>query len=253
MKNRNVLLCALLVFIAAAGDTTRAQSPDKFVKKTSKYYWRDQNRQPWSDTSYEMAVRIDPQYAPALGAQEISDNDPVQPLKYAVGEFRRFGLKKDGQGTYADVEFLVYENKSDPVIYQVELQKNGRALPMLTPSKVEVSNDTPDRQTGEVKENNTLFLKDWMIVAAVMLGGALLIYILLFRALFSGLLFRRRWGVSSAEHFTWSMSLLAILGLAAGMTLLYLGPRLEAWVIIAVMGAFWLLHAFVWLISGKEA
>jgi uncharacterized membrane protein HdeD (DUF308 family) len=49
------------------------------------------------------------------------------------------------------------------------------------------------------------------------------------------------------------MSLLGMLALAAGLTLFYLGPRLETWVIIGVMGAFWLLHAIVWLAAGKEA
>ena len=86
-----------------------------------------------------------------------------------------------------------------------------------------------------------------------MLTGAILVYVLIFRWLFNGLLFKRRWAVPGAEHFTWSMSLLVMLALAAALTLFYLGPRLETWIIIAVMGAFWLLHGVVWLVSGKEA
>ena len=254
MRTKHIFICALLMLIGASSETARAQSPDKFVKKTMKQYWQDQNRQPWSDLSYQMAVRIDPQYALALNANEISDSDPNQPLKYAVGEWHYFSLKTDGLGTYAEVDFLVYESKSDPVVYQVELQKNGRAITFLRgSSKMEVNNDTPNPPTIGLKENNPLFLKDWLIIAAVMIGGALLIYFLIFRALFAGLLFRRRWGVSSAENFTWSMSLLAMLALAAGLTLFYLGPRLETWIIIGVMGSFLLLHAFVWVVSGKEA
>jgi hypothetical protein len=256
MKTRYILLCALIILTGAAAETARGQSADKFVRKTFRQYWRDLNNQPWSDLSYQMAVRIDPQYAQNLNSQEISDEDPVNPLRYPVGgEPHLFSLKRDAVGTYADFDCLVYDNKTDPITYQVELQKGGRSASFISgaSSRIDLSNDTPNLPTIGLKENNPLFLKDWLVIAGAILGGAILIYILIFRALFSGLLFKRRWGVSSAEHFTWSMSLLAMLALASALTLFYLGPRLETWVIIGVMGAFWLLHSVVWLVSGKEA
>lgn len=247
MKN---LICSLLILLIAPVIVAHGQTNDKFVKKSVKQYWTDKQGRPWNDLSYQMAVRLDPQYAPA-NAPEIGTDDGS--LKYNLGEWRYFSLKRDGVGTYADVDYLVYETSSDPVTYQVELHKNGVAAPFVPggSSKQEVSNTSPARPIP-IYENNSLFLKDWLIIAGAILGGALLIYVIIFRWLFSGLL-RRRWGVSSAEHFTWSLSLIGMLAVASALTLLYLGPRIETWVIMGIMGAFWLLHGAVWLISGKEA
>jgi hypothetical protein len=253
MKRAVTVLSSLLVVIAACTGVIQAQGSNKFTRKQIKQYWYDQNHRPWNDLNYQLAIRIDPQYALVLGLNEIASDD-TPPLTYAVGEWRYFSLKSDAVGTYADLEVLVYADKEDPVTYQVELQKNGRSLPFASgSSKVEVRNSTPNLPPGGVATPNAIFLKDWMIIAGVLLLGAILLYVLVFRWLFRGLLFNRRWGVSSAEHFTWSMSLLGMLALAAGLTLFYLGPRLETWIIIGVMGAFWLLHAIVWLASGKEA
>lgn len=254
MKEKIAFLFALLVLMIAHTGVAHAQGSNKFIRKQVKEYWRDQMQRPWNDLSYQMAIRIDPVYAQALGQNEISSDD-TPPLTYAVGEWRYFSLKSDATGTYADVEALVYADKDEPVTYQVELQKNGKALPFTSgySSKVDIKNDTLFLTPIPVPLPNAIFLKDWMIIAGVLLLGAILLYLLVFRWLFRGLLFNRRWGVSSAEHFTWSMSLLGMLAIAAGLTLFYLGPRLETWIIIGVMGAFWLLHAIVWLASGKEA
>src|SRR5215470_17235275 len=115
--------CLVMALVAGLAEKARSQTPDKFVKKTLRQYWLDQNHKPWSDLSYEMAVRIDPQYAEPL-PHEVIESDANPPLSYTVGEFRYFSLKRDSKGTYADVPFLVYENKSDPIIYQRELKKN---------------------------------------------------------------------------------------------------------------------------------
>lgn len=253
MKKKSSFLIGLLVLLIAYTGVAHAQGSNKFTRKQLKQYWQDQNHRPWNDLSYQLAIRIDPLYAQSLGQNEITSDD-TPPLTYAVGEWHYFSLRGDALGTYADLEVLVYADKDDPVTYQVELQKNGKSVPFaFGSSKVEVRNNTPNLGTVGLKQSNAIFLKDWMIIAGVFLLGAILLYLLVFRWLFRGLLFNRRWGVSSAEHFTWSMTLLGMLALAAGLTLFYLGPRLETWIIIGVMGAFWLLHAVVWLASGKEA
>ena len=255
MKRAVIVLSSLLVVIAACTGVIQAQGSNKFTRKQVKEYWRDQMQRPWNDLTYQMAIRIDPVYAQSLGGTNEISSDETPPLVYAVGEWHYFSLKSDAIGTYADVDVLVYADKDDPVTYQVELQKNGKAVPFISgsSSKVEIRNNTPNLPIIGINRPNAIVLKDWMIIAGVLLIGAILLYLLVFRWLFRGLLFNRRWGVSSAEHFTWSMSLLGMLALAAGLTLFYLGPRLETWIIIGVMGAFWLLHAIVWLASGKEA
>ena len=258
MKKRLTFMCGIVSLMLASGIVAHGQGVNKFVKKTMKQYWLDQNRQPWSDTSFDMAVRIDPEFAAPLGVVEIAsdDIDPLtnQPFTYSVGEWKFFKLRKDGVGTYAEVDYLVYENKYEPVVYQVELQKNNRSIPFaFGSSQVEVFNDTPNIPPIGLKQNNPILLKDWLIIAGVLILGAILLYVLVLRALFSGLLFKRRWGVASAEHFTWSLALLVMLGIASLLTLLYLRPRLETYIIIGAMGALWLLHAIVWLVSGKEA
>ncbi|MGA9994557.1 MAG: hypothetical protein WBP93_04035 [Pyrinomonadaceae bacterium] len=251
MKNRAVLLCGLLTLLMVLASETHGQGKE-FVVKQLKQYWTDNNNQPWNDLSYQMAVRIDPQYAKDLGADEISIDTP--PIKYATGEWRFYTLKRDAKGTYADVDYLVYKDSTDPVVYQIELQKNGKSAPFAAgSSKFEVRNDSLPNKPLQINQSNSIFLKDWLLIGGVMLAGLLLVYVLFFRWLFSGLLFKQHWAVPSAEHFTWSISLLVMLALASALTVLYLGLRLETWIIIGVMGAFWLLHAIVWLVSGKEA
>jgi len=244
----------VLVILAFGGNVIHAQTKEFQLKKL-KQYWLDQNNRPWSDLGYQMAVRIDPEYAKELGTDEISSDDPTLPqIKYEVGKWHLFGLKRDANGTYADVDYLVYKDSSDAVTYQIELQKGQRAAPFASgTSRFDVRNDTVQPKAINIKQSNAISLKDWLFIGGVMLIGAILVYVLIFRWLFNGLLFKRRWAVPGAEHFTWSMSLLIMLALAAALTLFYIGPRLETWIIIAVMGAFWLLHAVVWMVSGKEA
>jgi hypothetical protein len=253
MRKNLILLCGIVALLVISAEDGRAQGTNKYVKKTLKQYWEDAMHNPWNDLSYQLAIRIDPQYASSLGQNEISSDD-TPPLEYAVGQWKLFSLKNDANGTYAEPEVLVYADKDEAVTYQVELQKNGKAVPFaFGSSKIEVSNNTPNLGKSGVKQYNSIFLKDWMIIAGVLLLGALLLYVLVFRWLFKGLLFTRRWGVSKAENFTWSMSLLGMLALASALTLFYLGPRLETWIVMGVMGCFWLLHSIVWLASGKEA
>jgi hypothetical protein len=246
-----VLWCGFFCLLALMPGLARGQT-NEFVVKRVRQYWQDQNKQPWNDLTYRMAVRIDPQYAKALGADEIASSDSA--IKYTTG-WQYYTLQSDSKGTYADVDYLVYKDRSDPVVYQIELQKNGKAPPFVngSVSKVEVRNDSTPPRPLALDQANAIFLKDWLIIGAVLLLGLILVYILVFRWLFSGLLFKRQWAVTSAEHFTWSMSLLIMLGIATALTWFYLGPRLETFTIIAIMGGFWLLHAIVWLVSGKEA
>lgn len=251
MRIRRLLLIGLLALFSLTVGEVQAQN--EFVVKHLKDYWQDQNKQPWNDLSYKMAVRIDPQYAQEIGADEISSTDNP-PLKYTTG-WQFFDLKKDAKGTYADVDYLVYKDNSKPVIYQIELQKNGKAPPFVngSVSKKSVSNDSVQGPPILLNQSNAIFWQDWLMIAGVLLASAALVYLLIFRWLFSGLLFKRRWAVVTAEHFTWSMSLLVLLAVATAIAWFKLGPRLETFVLIGIMGAFWLLHAIVWMVSGKEA
>ncbi len=249
MKHKFLLLSLLLLLSALTTNSVSAQSREFQIKKL-KQYWLDKNDRPWSDLSYRMAVRLDPLYAKDLG-DEISLGDP--PIKYTTGEWRFYSLQRDERGTFAEVDYLVFKDSPEPIGYEVELRKDNKAAPFLKGSReVKVSNDTVSAAI-KLKDANPIFLKDWLFIAAIILVGLILVYILIFRWLFSGLLFKRRWAVSSAEHFTWSLSLLTLLALAAAVTILYLGPRLQTWIIIGVLGVFWLLHGVVWLVSGKQA
>jgi hypothetical protein len=252
MKIKPLLLCGLVALLSLVAVEARAQQ-NEFVVKHLKEYWQDQNKQPWNDLSYKMAVRIDPQYAQELGSEEISSNDNP-PLKYTTG-WQFFTLQKDSKGTFAEVDYLVYKDSNKPIIYQIELQKDGKGVRFVNGSisKKPVSNDTVQSPPIAVAQTNAIFWQDWLLIAGVMLAGAAIVYVLIFRWLFSGLLFRRQWAVTSAEHFTWSMSLLLLLGIAATIAWFKLGPRLETYVLIGIMGVFWLLHAVVWMVSGKEA
>jgi hypothetical protein len=252
MKRRLAFFCSVMGLLAAFASAAHGQAAGKFEVKHLKQYWFDSLGQPWNDTTYQMAVTLDPQFAQGL-PQDISSEDSA--VTYTIGAPKLFSLKRDATGTYADVDYLAYADKDDPITYRVELKKGAKSASFVnqTGSKVEIRRDTANLSRIQLKENNPIMLDDWLMIAGVLFGGAILLYVLVFRWLFKGLLFNRRWGVSSAEHFTWSMSLLGLLALAAALTVFYLGPRIETWVIIGVMGAFWLLHAIVWLASGKEA
>src|SRR5439155_7440852 len=97
------------------------------VKKL-KQYWLDQNDRPWSDLSYQMVVRLDPMYSKDLGLDEISVDSP-KPIKYTTGDWLLYSLQRDAQGTYAEVDYLVYKDSSDPVSYEIELRKGNKAAP----------------------------------------------------------------------------------------------------------------------------
>lgn len=251
MKRKILIIPFVLTLLPLALATTASAQTREFQLKKIKQYWRDQYEQPWSDFSCRMAVRLDPLHAKDVG-DEISISDP--PIKYTTGEWRYYSLQRDAKGTYAEVDYLVYKDSPEPIGYEVELRRGNKAVPFSKGSReVKVSNDSIIGADIVLKDTNPIFLKDWLFIAGIILLGLILVYVLIFRWLFSGLLFKRRWAVSSAEHFTWSLSLLTVLALAAVVTILYLGPRLQTWIIIGVLGAFWLMHGVVWLVSGKEA
>lgn len=252
MKKGLIFLCGVISLLAASAITAQGQAAGSFEIKHLKQYWYDSMGQPWNDTSFQMAVTLDPQFAQNL-PPDISSEDGT--VSYTVGAPKLFSLKRDTTGTYAEVDYLAYADKDDPIIYRTELKKGAKSASFVnqTGSKVEIRRDTSSLSRIQLKENNPILLNDWLLVAGVLLVGAILLYILVFRWLFKGLLFNRRWGVSSAENFTWSITLLGMLALAAALTIFYLGPRLETWITIGVMGAFWLLHTIIWMASGKEA
>jgi len=139
----------------------------EFQVKKLKQYWRDEHEQPWNDLSYQMAVRLDPLYAKDLGVDEISVDNP--PVKYTTGDWRFYSLQRDAQGTYAEVDYLVYKDSPDFISYEIELRKGNKAAPFLKGSReVKVNNDSAPRPIS-LKESNPIFLKDWLFMGGVML------------------------------------------------------------------------------------
>lgn len=248
---RKTLLVLIWGCLLACG--AWAQPTEEFVVKTQKVPWLDQNNQPWSDLSCKLAVRLDPQFASNLGLarnDEITGSDNPA-VKFTTSP-QLFSLRSEGGQTFAEVPFLVFKNKTDAVVYQIELQREGRAVVFApgSSSKYSISNNSPAPRAGVAGIPNPTQLKDWLIVVGVLLVSALFIYFLIFRGLFKGLL-GRGWTTSSAENFTASLSLLLWFVAGLALTFVYLGPRLETYIISGLLALFWLMHGVVWLVSKK--
>jgi hypothetical protein len=113
-----------------------------------------------------------------------------------------------------------------------------------------VRNDSVAPRPLGLAPNNSILLKDWLIIAGTLVLSGLFIYVLIFRWLFKNLLDRGH-AVGSAENFTWSLSLLLWFMVGLALTVLYLGLRLETYIISGMLLFFWFLHAIVWLLGKK--
>src|SRR2546423_9095518 len=200
MMIKKILLCALLTLGILSLHETYGQSPKEFTVIKARQYWVDKDKKNWEDTSYVMRVSLHPEYAQSLGTQEISAGN----LKFSTGSWKGWKLQKDAKGTYAEGDVLVYKDSPEPIIYQVELWKpgpggqSGVTVPFANnaSSKWPVSNKgvasgpiptaIANSPWGSVKDK-------WMIIVGVLLLGAIMIYFLIFRWLFAGLLHQQRW------------------------------------------------------------
>ncbi len=109
------------------------------------------------------------------------------------------------------------------------------------------------RATDQFKINASIIkpmlLNDWLMYGGIMLASILFVYFVIFRWLFSVLLFSNNWPVSRAEYFTTSLSLLLILGVFGLLFALFLPQTVVMWTVLTILGVFWIGHAITWAIS----
>jgi len=255
MKSRIILLfVSTLLLVAATSDVARAQE-DRFTATQQPIYLVDANGKPWSDLSYQLRVKLDSEYTKDLGANEISIDKPQ--TSFSSGTWKLYNLEQDSKGTFARVNWLVLKGSNDPVVYQIGLYnpntKSEVSWLRKGASRVMMRNNAVPQQ-GQLAQLNPwslVFKNNWPIFALVLVGSALLIYILILRFLFSGLL-RRHWGAASAQYFTWALSLMLLLLVLAGWSYVYLGARVETWITFALSGATLLLLFIVLAVAGTK-
>ncbi|MGH9838377.1 MAG: hypothetical protein ACREEM_06300 [Blastocatellia bacterium] len=249
---RLLWLLTLLAMPGVYAQDAYGQQPRRFVRKAMRQYWLDGQDKPWNDLSYQMAVRIDPSDATGLPGNEISSDDNP-PLKYTVGEWKYFSLKQDGQGTYADVEYLVYANTDDPITYRIEIQKNGASPRFKRPGEgmISVSNSSPSRAPISLADLNPILFWDWLKFVLVWIGGVLIFYLLVFRLFFETLL-RRGWSVSRAEHSTAALTLLLIIGWAFIVAIALFGWRPNYNWVFGALAGFFVLYLIIVLMSRRR-
>lgn len=254
-RKSSLLLLSLLLCLLAAGET-RAQDPKELTVKPVEFYVYDLYGKPWSRLTDQVRIKLDPEFATEFGANDIAV--PNTNFNFSTGTVKPYRLEKSSAGTYARIPWIVFKNNNNPVRYIVEVYdpQGKRAVGWLRPvnGKVERRNNSGG-VGGVLREANSVgstFFANWYIIAGAILLGALLIYFLILKWLFSGLMLRRRWGASSAQNFTFSLSILVMLVIVVGLAIYLYGMRPETWIILGVMAALWLLHGVVWFVSGNK-
>jgi hypothetical protein len=255
MRLRYLLLLVSLILLVGASNATHAQD-DRFTTTQQSIYLVDANNKPWSDLSCQLRVKLDSEYTKDLGADEISVEKPL--TKFSSGTWRLYNLEQDANGTFARVNWLVLKDSNDPVTYQIGLYNPATKteIPWLRKgaSRVMMRNNTKP-SLGQVGANNPVWwvLKNnWPILIGALFLIAVMIYLLILRYFFAGLLHRWQWGAASAQYFTWVLSLVLLLGAVASLSYAYLGTRLETWVMLAMTGAFCVLLIIVYAVSGSK-
>jgi hypothetical protein len=256
MNRKSPLLFLSLLLCLWVGGEARAQDPKELTVKAVDFYVYDIYGKPWSRLTDQVRIKLDPEFAGEFGATDISV--PNTNFSFSTNNVKPYRLEKSSSGTYARVPWIVFKNNNNPVRYIVEVYdpQARRSVAWLRPAngKVERRNNSGGIG-GVLREANsvgTTFFANWYIIAGVILLGALLIYFLILKWLFSGLMLRRRWGASSAQNFTLSLSILMMLAIIVGLALYFYGMRPETWIILGIMAALWLLHGVVWLVSGNK-
>lgn len=256
MKTRlPLLLVSTLLLVSAAGAARGQGQDERFAVTQQPIYLMDANGKPWSDLSCQLRVKLDSEHTRELGADEISVERPQ--TSFSSGTWKLYNLEQDSKGTFARVNWIVHKANNDPVFYQIELYNpaSRNAVPWQRPgsSRVMMRNNVAP-QAGQLAQLNSVasvFKRNWLIFALVLVGSALLVYFLILRFLFSGLL-HRDWGAASAQYVTWVISLALVLLAAAGWSYVYLGARVETWVMLALTGATALLLAVVLAVAGTK-
>jgi len=251
-----LLFLSLLLCLLAFGEARAQEDPRELTVKPVEFYVYDFYGKPWSRLTDQVRIKLDPEFAGELGASDISV--PNSNFSFSANSVKPYRLEKNSSGTYARIPWIVFKNNNNPVRYIVEVYDTQARRPVawLRPvnGKVERRNNSAGIG-GILREANSVggtFFNNWYIFAGVIFLGALLIYFLILKWLFSGLMLRRRWGASSAQNFTFSLSILMMLAIIVGLALYFYGMRPETWIILGIMAALWLLHGVVWLVSGNK-
>lgn len=250
-----LLLVSTLLLISAAGAARGQGQDERFTVTQQPIHLMDANGKPWSDQSCQLRVKLHSEHTRELGADEISVERP--PTSFSSGTWKLYNLEQDSKGTFARVNWIVHKANNDPVYYQIELYNpaSRTAVPWQRPgaSKVMMRNNVAPQpgQLAQLNSVGSVFRSNWLIFALVLVGSALLVYFLILRFLFSGLL-HRDWGAASAQYVTWVISLALVLLAAAGWSYVYLGARVETWVMLALAGATVLLLGVVLAVAGTK-
>lgn len=237
-----------LLFLLALAVNVCAQ--DKYDIKQVRLMVYDKSGQPWNDASAFLGVKLDTTKNNTLEDQEITAGT----TSYNVGgDFQRFGLKFDAGGNcYAEVNLVVYKGNDSQISYELALlKKEGEkyvTVP-LTNRTIAVSRTTPDKYSINASIFRPMLLTDWALYGGIMLASILFVYFVLFRWLFSVLLFNHSWPVSRAEYFTTSLSLLMILAVFGFLMAIFLPHTVVVWTVLTLLTIFWVGHAITWALS----
>jgi hypothetical protein len=255
---RTLLLFLALTFVCLS---TAEAAGQEFTTVRRKRYVYDANGRPWADLNCRYTLKLMPEVNPDLaGRDEVSVQKDGREVKFNTGTPVAYKLQQDDKGTYADVEFVVFSDPNKAVVYQQgvwdpatkkdvrNIRKDGARLEMRNDNKA-----SPDTTVAQSNCLTCVLAQKWWVIAGALVLGAVIVWFVIFRWLFSGLLLRRKWGVSSAQNFTRSLAALVMLGILVGLSVVYLGLRVETYVIIGLMGAFLILTCAVGLVSGKHA
>ena len=258
-KKRTLLLLLALTFLGLSAAEAAGQD---FKTVRRKRYVYDANGKPWADKDCKYTLKLLPEVNPDLaGRDEVSaQSKEGKEVRYTTGTPIAYKLQSDETGTFAEVDFVVFDDANKVVVYQQgiwnpatrkdvpNIRKDGGRLEMRNDAK------SGTASVGVVEANciTCLLREKWWVVAGALVLGAVIIWFLIFRWLFSGLLLRHKWAVGSAQNFTRSLAALVMLGILVGLSIYYLGFRVETYVIIGLLGALLILSGAVWFVSGSK-
>lgn len=258
-KKRALLLFLALTFLCLSAAEAAGQ---EFTTVKRRRYVYDANGRPWADLDCKYTLKLFPEVNSDLaGRDEITaQNKEGRDVRFNTGTPIAFKLQQDDQGTYADVDFVVFNDPNKVVVYQQGIWNPAtrKDVPNIHKdgARLEMRNDAKSGSASVgVSEQNGLwvtFKQKWWVIVGALILGAVLIWFLIFRWLFSGLLLRHKWSVGSAQNFTRSLAALLMLGILVALSIFYLGFRIETYVIIGLMGALLILSGGVWLVAGSK-
>jgi hypothetical protein len=240
---------ALLLLVGLISGTASAQA-EKYDVRQVKIHVFDKNGNPWNDASAFLGVRLDPAKKDTLEDLEIGAGS----ISYSVGEeYKRYSLKIDSTGgAVADVPFIVYKSIDKSINYEmILLKKEGEKYTpiQLANRSISVGRDV----RNELKVSATVFrpimMNDWLLYGGIILASVLFIYFVIFRWLFSVLLFNNNWPVNRAEYFTTSLGLLLLIAVFGLLLVIALPQTVVMWTILGVLSVFWVGHAITWALS----